>query len=320
MIDLANLVGTPATKQKPAINQVEVVQDVLPQQEPDNMLELRKAYEKAKTSPVDIVLVYGAPKVGKTAFAGSVAKMDCFDTVYYFDVEGSATTLLNPEIGMTDKDLGKIKLIPISDTRSTSAAIESLLKYFSMTKEETVSICKAHSKVACVRCKKSGGQIYTIPAVHNMTDRDCIVIDTISQVGVSALWAGMELARREEISTGKPNAFAKYTKQGELLLDLLTMLQATRNVTVICTAHSYTLDDDNPKKPTITVPAIGTQNFSRNVGKFFTSVVFMSVESKQFKAGSTPTYKLNTLAGSRLGNKVEKIKDRPPVMADLLSL
>ena len=314
-----------------------------------NMLELKKAMQLSKASLANTSLLYGGPSTGKTGLAGTVAKMPQYERIWLFDADNGCATLLNPDIGLTDAELAKIQIIPLADTKACPVAIETMLKYFS-SKESNVKICKEHTRIDCPECaprrsvvNKPKVQVgkalsaltaeaeqpdpavddkfYTIPTIKGMTSADCIIIDTISQVAVSAGFAGEELQRREEATTGRANAYGKYMKQGELLTDLLSMIQATRGVCIICTAHSYTLDEEVKDKPTLTVPAIGTQNFSRNVAKFFSNKVYMEILVKKFRSYSSPDAKLNVVAGSRLGQAVEKLPaDHRVCMADILTL
>lgn len=285
------------------------------------MLQLRKAMKDAQSIQSNTILLYGPPKAGKTGLAGTTASLPHIKRVLFFDTANESSTLLNPDLGLTDADLDKIQLIPVKDCKSSPMAIETLLKYFSC-QNDSISICDKHGKAECKTCAKVPEALeYTVPAVHTLTATDAIVIDSLSQVSISALWAGMELAERDERSTGKANAFAKYSYQGELLMDLLTMIQNTRNVLIVCTSHATEVNEEDKAKVTMTVPQLGTANFSRNTsGKHFSTVVFMNIETKKFKAYSTPTAKLNTVASSRLGCKVELIKDRPITMKDIITV
>jgi len=169
--------------------------------------------------------------------------------------------------------------------------------------------------VNCVKCKPSikiGGNnteavTTPFPAIHTLGAEDCIVIDSLSQLGDSAF----EVALRA--TAGDRNSYAKYGEQGRLLSDFLGMLQQTKT-NIICVTHVTTNEAEDTKKETV-IPLCGTRNFSLKMSKYFSTVVYLSLEMKKFKAGSSPDYKINIVAGDRLGVKLET--SQSPSMQDL---
>lgn len=258
------------------------------------------------------ILIYGSPKSGKTRLAGTIAKVVQVKRIFWFDVENGSLTLLNPELGLTEPELKKVELIQLPDTKEHPIAIETLLKVFSNRKG--ITICEEHGRVDCVDCTPKPSKLSTGPAgvaafkpvskfppIASLGAEDCIVIDSLSQVGDSALVVA------ERITSGSTNAYAKYGEQGQRLADLLGMIQQLRT-NIICVTHVTVNEAEDTKKETV-IPLCGTRNFSLKVAKYFNTVIHMSVEVKKFKAGSTPTYKLNTVAGDRLGCAIEKADD-----------
>jgi len=251
------------------------------------------------------VLLYAQPKAGKTLLAGSVAKVESIKNIYWFDLENGAATLLNPALGLTEAEMEKVTLFSIPDTKENPIAIETLLKVMSSKKDSL--ICHAHGKVGCTSCKSKPEANSLMPAIHTLTASDCIVIDSLSQVGDSAFEVG------DRSTAGSSNAFAKYAEQGRLLADLLGLIQQAKT-NLIAITHVTTNEAEDTKKETV-IPLCGTRNFSLKVAKYFSTVVYLSVEAKRFKVGSSPTYKLNVIAGDRLGVKLEDTKE--PSMIDL---
>jgi len=241
------------------------------------------------------VLIYGNAKVGKTYLAATVAKIPSIKRIFWIDTENGSATLLNPELGLTDAQMAKVEIINLPDTKAHPIAIETIRKLLNCHND--VTVCEAHGKVACVPCKKDGLEVIDFPAIATLGATDCIVIDSLSQTGDSAF----EVAKR--MTEGDKSAFAKYGMQGDLLSELMSSIQQLRT-NIICLTHAQLSEDVSSKKDTV-VPLCGTRNFSLKTAKYFNSVIYLTMEMKKFKAGSTPTYKVNVVSGDRRGVKVE---------------
>ena len=285
-----------------------------------NLADLVAARNKLnQQSLVDLkrVLIYGQPKSGKTFLAATVAQVPTIKRIYWFDLENGSSTLINPELNLTLEQMQKITVYNIPDTKDYPIAIDTMLKVISNRKG--VTICEAHGKVNCVECKpklviggngkpeSSGSLSDTFPPINDLGTEDCIVIDSLSQLGDSAF----EVACRA--TAGDRNSYAKYGEQGRLLSDFLGMVQQLKT-NVICITHVTTNEAEDTKKETV-IPLCGTRNFSLKLSKYFSTVVYLSVEMKKFRAGSSPVYKINTVAGDRLGVKLEDATE--PTMTDL---
>jgi len=264
------------------------------------------------------ILIYAQPKAGKTLLAGSVAKVANIKRVFWFDLENGAATLLNPELGLTQAEMKKVTLYSIPDTRESPIGIETCLKVVSSQKPSY--ICDTHGRVNCRDCMKAPAPKPTVelpeiegntifPGLAALTASDCVVFDSLSQVGDSAFEVG------SRVTAGDKSAYAKYAEQGRMLSDLLGMIQQMRT-NVICITHVTTNEAEDTKKETV-IPLCGTRNFSLKVAKYFSTVIYLSVEVKKFKAGSSPTYKLNVIAGDRLGVKLEA--SNSPSMLDIFN-
>jgi len=287
-----------------------------------NLKDLVEARKQQIQTSLDLkrVLIYGQPKSGKTMLAASVAKVKGIKRVYWFDLENGSCTLLNPTLELSPEDMSKVEVINLPDTKEFPIAIETMLKFCSYRGKGELAICEAHGKVDCGQCKpkivlgSAEGMQTTenkptlVPALNQLGAADCVVIDSLSQLGDSAFEAAIRT------TVGDRSSYAKYGEQGRLLSDLLGMLQQART-NIICTTHVTVNEAEDTKKETV-IPLCGTRNFSLKVSKYFSTVVYLNLELKKFKAGSSPDYKINIIAGDRLGVKLESL-DHAPSMQDL---
>lgn len=244
------------------------------------------------------MLVYGMPKVGKTELAATIAKLDAVDNIYWFDLENGADTILDMyrRGRLTLEQLDKITLIKVPDTRENPTGMETLLR--AIATRNPVKICEEHGKVACPQCTKDGSPV--IDFCHSrLTDRDVIVIDSLSQAGVSALNMAM-IGKAQEAKA----EWDHYGMQGRFLSDLLTVIQAAQYTNFICITHVQVLEDDAGKD--VYSPMCGTKTFSAGVAKYFGSIIYAEMKMKKHKAGSSTSYNAMTQAGSRIGIVLEK--------------
>ena len=96
-----------------------------------------------QSSQTHRIIIYGAPKSGKSLLAGKLAEH--YDLIW-FDLENGHETLFQ----LPESWQKRIELIDIPDTRSFPIAIETCLKLV----KGAVSICEAHGKCSCLVCKK----------------------------------------------------------------------------------------------------------------------------------------------------------------------
>lgn len=242
------------------------------------------------------ILIYGMPKVGKTELAATIAKVPEIKRVFYFGGENGHDTIVDMHRRgkLTWEELDKFILVNIPDTRESPVFIETLLK--SIASKQAVDICEEHGRVACPLCK-------TKPSIRfdhsTLTAQDVIIIDSLSQAGVSAL----NVAMRGMSSEAKAG-WDEYGLQGRMLSDLCITIQAAQFTNFICITHVQILENDEGKD--VYTPLCGTKTFSSGLAKYFGSVIFTEMKLKKHKAGSSTSYNSMTQAGSRIGLVLEK--------------
>lgn len=267
-----------------------------------DLLRLKQA--TAKLQPNHSILMYGPPKSGKTRLAGTAATIEELDTIWWIDIENGVETLLN--MGLTDEQLAKVKLIKITDTRDNPIALETILKAF--TSKTPVNICELHGKVDCAECKKSGEGFFSWhlgQCKHN----ELVVLDSGSQLGDSALAAAC---------LGKPGMFKptfdEYGMVNKWLGDVCSVIQQCTHTNFVVLTHEIALEDDEGKDKIF--PLMGSKAFSMKCAKFFGTVVYVHKKMNKHTAGSSSTYQSNLLTGSRVNVALEKSKE--PSMRDIL--
>lgn len=235
------------------------------------------------------VLVYGAPKSGKTVAVAQLAKKY---RLWWLDLEDGIKSVLNPEL-LPKEALENIELISVPDRQTYPMAIETLLK---IIKGGAQNVCHAHGKANCPQCKSP--ELYTTIDLGKFDNtRDILVIDSWSQLSEST----MNYIMRDAIAKDNFDAKAgwdEYGKQGRILERIGSWLQ-TAPINVVIISHELMVElEDGSKK---IVPIGGTSNFSKTFAKYFDDVVYLEVFNKSHRCVSSTTAKPMVLAGSRAG-------------------
>lgn len=265
-----------------------------------NLLDVIKAANKAGSVPNrnHSFLIYGETKTGKTTQLATILRCKAVKRLFLFDVENSYETIIwmYNSGQLTDEEVAKVTLIRIPDTREEPIAIETLLKC--LCSRGPKKICEAHGKVDCLVCSKAGNPFITFD-MSTLTSSDAIAIDSLSQVGTSAMAAAC-LGKPAEY---KPT-FDEYGMMGKWLSDLCSTIQAAKYCQFFCTTHVVVVEEEG--KPDKIYPMCGTKAFSMNLGKYFGTLIKLELKLKSHRASSTPIAVPNGPAGSRLGIALEK--------------
>lgn len=239
-----------------------------------------------KPSATKRILVYGAPKTGKTVLVGQLAeKLE----LKWFDLENGAASLLS---NVQAKYHDNIELFQIPDTKVMPIAAETILKVFSGVK---CIICEEHGKVNCPICKNTGTEI----CLNDLKLNQAVVIDSATQLTSSVM---------NHIARGKPDDYRPdwedWRMQGALLDKIFSMIQqASYNVIVISHESLVEMEDKKMK----IVPVAGSSNFSKTFAKYFDEVIYCELVNKGHRFGSSTGYAMNVLSGSRSNISTEKM-------------
>lgn len=260
-----------------------------------NLKELANAATQQR--PNHSILIYGAPKTGKTRLAGTAAKIPELKRIFWFDLENGIETLLH--MGLSDEELEKIIVFQIPDTRDNPRGCETMLKAFST--KTPIHICDDHGKVECVECNK-GGQAFTL---KDLTHSDLVVIDSGSQLGDSAL--AMACAGKDV--SFKPG-WDEYGLSVKWISDIMSVIKQAHNTNFLVIKHEIAGEEElNGTKRDKIYPIVGTKSFCQKVGKYFGTVAYVELKLGKHAAGSSSTYKVNYLSGSRVNAKLENAKE-----------
>jgi len=245
------------------------------------------------------VLIYGPPKSGKTARVGELAQHGF--TLYYFDLENGIKTLIRTVKPEFHKN---IKVFNIPDHRHYPIAIDTVRE---VLKGGSKKVCTLHGKNNCPLCAKEPKAKFSELDLRNFTNRDILVIDSLTQLSNSAI------NKRTLPMISKPGGedyqftFHDYRMQGALLDEVLSKIQvAPVNVIVI----SHETEIETPTGDNKVVPVAGTTNFSKNSAKYFDEVVYCTVINRDHKVFSATTYSNKILTGGRSGIQLENTKER----------
>lgn len=248
------------------------------------------------------IIIYGAPKAGKTQIAGELAE---FYNIIYVGMENGHETLFKLPTEWQER----VELVDLKDTRTYPIAIETVLKMV----KGPVSICEDHGKVGCMVCKKevqTSGNPYSdyfidlnLPALGPDT---VVIFDSLTQLTNSAI---------ANITKNQPDDYKlNYDDWGNLgkLLDIFLSHIQQANYNVIVISHETEAETEG-KKRTL-VPVGGTRNFSRNVAKYFDHVIYAERKNKKHVFASSTQYATTILTGSRTDVVLEG-EDKPSLLA-----
>lgn len=240
------------------------------------------------------ILVYGAPKTGKTEL---VAKLAQSKKLWWLDLEdGIKTVMNNPRIPAPWLD--NIELFKIPDTQVFPVAARTMLKIIKGVPSE---ICHKHGVVGCILCKKDNLPTSTIN-LGSFTNDDVLVIDSVSQLAASAMNDIQKDVIAKDQFDKKPD-WDDYANQGRIMDRIFSICQqAPFNVVAISHEQMVEMEDGSKK----IVPIGGTSQFSKTFGKYFDDVVYTEIVNKSHRAASSTLYKANVLSGSRTGKEIEK--------------
>jgi hypothetical protein len=237
------------------------------------------------------VIVFGPPKSGKTEL---VSKLAHSHTLWWFDLENGGRTLAK----LPQEVKKNVKYFRIFDTPDAPNAIETALKVITGA---AVTFCEEHGKVSCAACLTARKPMETVQLSKLDPAKDIVVWDSLTQLTSSAI-NKITQQFNIKIEAGKKFEFDHWNM---LQVYLNKFLQPLQNApwNNICISHetALKLEDGTDKL----VPSGGTENYSRNVARFFGQVVYVQVINLSHKASSSTTAQNKVLTGSRTDVEVD---------------
>lgn len=246
-------------------------------------------------------LVYGPPKSGKTALVGKLAEAGF--NLHFIDLDHGIKTLLNPEM-LKPQFRKNVQVYSIPDHRMLPVGIDLVRK---ILKGGPTKFCHSHGKINCPLCGKVADAKWYQVNILDFTDKDILVIDTLSQLSNSAM---SKVTLKELTAPGGEEykaTFNDYAKQGQYMEEVLSLIQVL-DVNIICISHAVDSEKSESTKEYF-VPNAGTRNFSKMVAKYFDEVVYVSIVNKRHSVMNTSTSAGNVLTGGRSGVKLDAQKD-----------
>jgi len=226
------------------------------------------------------VLIYGAPKSGKTQLAAQLAH---HYKLIWFDLENGYATLLK----LPKPIQGNVEVISIPDSKVFPIAIETMLKVITGNK---VNICEQHGKVSCPLCKKDNLPTTDIELATVGTDT-VVVIDSLTQLTNSAI---------AFITKNQPDDykmdFSDWGNLKAIVEKFLSQVQVAK-YNIVCISHEEEVEMEDGRKKI--VPVCGSSKSSRNTAKYFDHVIYCDVKNRKHGAASSTTFANNILTGSR---------------------
>ena len=248
-----------------------------------------KLTDKAPSS-THRVLIFGAPKSGKTQLAATLAAKY---KLVWFDLENGYGTLLK----LPHSHQENIELISIPDSKTFPIAIETMLK---VVAGKEVNICEEHGKVSCPICTKDGKAVSKV-CLSELDSDTVVVIDSLSQLSNSAI---------AFITKGQPDDykmdFADWGNLRALVEKFLSQIQQAR-YNVVCISHEEEVQMEDGRNKI--VPVCGSSKSSRNTAKYFDHVLYCELKNKKHITASSTTYANNILTGSRTDVVMESLAD-----------
>jgi hypothetical protein len=226
------------------------------------------------------VLIYGAPKSGKTQLASMLALEY---KLIWFDLENGYATLLK----LPQSAQSNVELVSIPDSKTFPIAIETMLKVIT---GNPVDICEQHGKVSCPLCKKDN-----LPFSHIELSKvggdTVVVIDSLTQLTNSAV-AFITKTQPDDYKMD----FSDWGNLKAVVEKFLSQVQVAK-YNIVCISHEEEVEMEDGRKKI--VPVCGSSKSSRNTAKYFDHVIYCDVKNRKHGAASSTTFANNILTGSR---------------------
>lgn len=240
------------------------------------------------------VLVYGAPKTGKSLLVGKLAEYGY--KLYWFDGDNGIDVLFQ----LSEEARNNIEVYPIRDL-GDKQEFAKLSNEFAAYRD--FSVCETHGAVNCIPCKaqKLPRSEFKWEEV-NSNPKAVIVFDSLSQL-VSSVQN--YIARNDSFDDfGSVNKESKrewghYMAQNLVLSKFFSMVQNAM-CKIVCISHETELDAEKNPSMKLTIPTGGTSTQSKSVSKYFGHIVHCRIKTNMHGIVSGTMSDPNAVAGSRL--------------------
>ena len=236
------------------------------------------------------LLIYGMSKSGKSTLAATLAKAY---RMIWIDIENATETLVK----LPDEVKRNIDIVRIPDRASSPVACKTVLNLLRFKKAD---ICLKHGLINCAACR-TNGIIQKVDLTNLDPRRDIVVIDSITQLGLSMLAYTLKDKdfdyKPERDDWGEIRRYSEYAAS--------ELQSAPFNLIVTATPIEVTLED----KRTKLVPQFGSKDMSQNIMAKFSTIIFTEVVNKQHKAYSRSTASNTFVTGSRSGQAIENLAE-----------
>lgn len=246
-------------------------------------------------------ILYGPPKVGKTALAAGLAKYGY--RLHWCDLEHGRKTLRNPQI-LPPQFRKNVDIINIPDHQNFPIAIQTMKAIFKDALPK--KICFDHGTINCAKCTSNKDAHWTTLDLAKFTRRDILVIDSFTQLGQSAVNNAVQAEIKKQGENYKFE-WDDYRVQGYALDNIAGKIQvAPINVIVISHETDTERADDKPEK---LAPTAGTRNHSKTVAKYFDEVAYMYIQNGKHRIANETTFRAGVQTGGRTGVKLAELPE-----------
>ena len=253
--------------------------------------------QNLKVDEVSHVEIYGKPKVGKSALVGDLANYGF--RLHWCDLERGIKVLFgNRPDGtpwLTPEARKLINYINIPDHQNYPIAIKTMKE---IVKGGMKKVCFNHGAIGCVNCLKNPEAKWGEIDLTKFTSRDILVIDSITQLGMSAINNAVkaELAKQGE---NYKFEWDDYRVQGYALDNIFNAIQVMP-INVVCISHEVDTEKAESSLEAV-APAAGTRNHSKTASKFFDEVVYAHILNGKHKVTNSTVFSSKVQSGGRSG-------------------